>query len=106
MSNKIVPVTTEQRRIGTEFTKDMLVEYNEARKKFSPFDNGHEGLAVILEEFEELKSFVFGKNHTADQIRNARQECVQLATMAMAFAVELLPEPDLVFCIEDEDEDE
>jgi hypothetical protein len=74
------------------FTEAMIEEYLKARKKFGPFDNGHEGLCVIWEEFEELKAFVFGKNQTPEQIANAKKECVQLAAMAMSFAIELLEE--------------
>jgi hypothetical protein len=72
------------------FADAMIEEYKKARQKFGPFDNGHEGLAVIWEEFEELKTFVFGKNQTPEQVENARRECVQLAAMAMAFALEVL----------------
>lgn len=72
------------------FATQMLTEYETAREKFGPFNNGHEGLAVIWEEFEELKRFVFGKDQTEEQKDNARDECIQIAAMAMAFFVELL----------------
>jgi len=92
MSKTVVPIgaMSGQMFLCEDFASKMLQEYLRARSTFGPFDNGHEGLAVIWEEFEELKSFVFGKNQTQEQIENARKECVQLAAMAMAFAVELL----------------
>jgi hypothetical protein len=90
MSSKVQPHPELRGEDCANFTDHMIDEYFMAREKFGPFDNGHEGLAVIWEEFEELKQFVFGKDHTEEQIVNARIECVQLATMAMAFYVELL----------------
>ena|SRR5258706_1990440 len=72
------------------FASDMINEYEKARTKFGAFNNGHEGLAVIWEEFEELKAFVFGKNQTLDEMVNAKKECIQIAAMAMAFSLELL----------------
>lgn len=72
------------------FRTQMMTEYETAREKFGAFNNGHEGLAVIWEEFEELKQFVFGKNQTEEQVNDARDECIQIAAMAMAFFVELL----------------
>ena len=92
MSKTVLPIgaLSGQVHLCDEFTQEMIQEYLRARSKFGPFDNGHEGLAVIWEEFEELKAFVFGKNQTKEQVENARKECVQLAAMAMAFSVELL----------------
>jgi hypothetical protein len=90
MSNTVKPIDTNRILSCDQFADAVTDEYIKARKKFGPFDNGHEGLAVIWEEFEELKAFVFSKNQTHEQIENARKECIQIAAMAMAFAVELL----------------
>ena len=89
MSNKIRPVTEfEIKRIDL-FLANVKDEYIEARKEFGPFDNGHEGLAVIWEEFEELKQIVFG-HPGPRELTMAYLETIQLAAMSMAFCIEVL----------------
>lgn len=58
-------------------------EYIDARKKFPEFHSMHEGYAVIKEEFEELWDEV-----KKDDINAAKEECTQLAAMALAFLLE------------------
>ena len=68
------------------FYSQMEEEYKSARKKFKDFNSPHEGYAVIKEEFDELWELVMN-----DQGRSTktRKECVQIATMAMAYYVEV-----------------
>lgn len=63
-------------------------EHQEAIGKFPKFNNAHEGLAVILEEFEELKAEIFTKQCLYD-FDKMRKEAKQLAAMAMRFMVDI-----------------
>lgn len=59
-----------------------------ATGKYGNFHNPHEGLAIILEEFEELKREVFKKQSEYD-IDMMRKEARQLAAMAIRFMTNL-----------------
>lgn len=59
-----------------------------ATKKFKVFASPHEGLAIIQEEFEELKAEVF-KQHDVRSIALMQKEAKQLAAMAARFMVDL-----------------
>jgi len=63
-------------------------EYESASGRFPPFNSAHEGLAVIQEEFEELKAEVF-LNHKYRSISAMRSEAVQVASMAIRFLVDV-----------------
>jgi hypothetical protein len=58
-------------------------EYTRARSKFGLYNSAHEGLAVMLEEFEELKAEVFKKDRNEAAML---EEVVQLAACCKAFA--------------------
>lgn len=69
---------------------DVIMELDRARAKFPKFNSAHEGLAVIEEEFLELRQEVFwGPTKGTDDpsMRSAlmRAEAVQLAAMALRF---------------------
>ena len=63
-------------------------EAKEAQSRYPAFNSPHEGLAVIQEEFEELKAEVF-KNHNSRRTDLMRNEAKQLAAMAVRFMAEL-----------------
>jgi len=69
--------------------EDIAEEYQFATNNFKPFNSAHEGLAVIWEEFDELKDEVFLK-----QIKRSpskmRAEAIQLATMAIRFIIDVI----------------
>ena len=62
-------------------------EYISATDKFDKFVSPHEGLAIIEEEFLELREAIFWphKKHTG----NAREEATQLAAMALRFLMDV-----------------
>lgn len=71
---------------------DVLDELKRATNTFGAFRNGHEGYGVILEELEELWNEVkASKGQRYD--RHVREEAVQVAAMAMRFALDLCDEP-------------
>ena len=56
---------------------------------FPPFNTEHEGIAVILEEFEELKAKVFRKQSEYNHVE-IRKEAIQLGAMALRFVYDLI----------------
>jgi hypothetical protein len=59
-------------------------ELKRAMAKFGPMASGHEGIAVIREEYLELEREVFWGTREA-----AREEAIQLAAMALRFLVDV-----------------
>ena len=59
---------------------DVAHELDAASAKFGPFASAHEGLAVIEEEFLEFRNEVFWGSP-----EKAREECIQLAAMALRY---------------------
>lgn len=74
-----------------EATLDARSEAFRAREIHSPMNSAHEGFAVLMEEFEELKAHVWmkQKNRNLDEMR---KEAIQVAAMAIAFAAEVCTE--------------
>lgn len=73
--------------LGTAFWEEAEREFARARSKHRAMAGYHEGLAVIWEEFEELKNEVFKKKPNPQALR---EELIQIAAMCRAFATELL----------------
>ncbi|KKN76944.1 hypothetical protein LCGC14_0365960 [marine sediment metagenome] len=63
---------------------EMCDEAQKAAESYSAFNSTYEGLAVILEEFEELKAEVF-KKQSQYNYEKMRKEAIQLGAMAMRF---------------------
>ena len=72
--------------ITTGFLSQVEDEYRSARKKFGDFKSPHEGYGVILEELDELWELIKTNQGRSSK---TREECIQIAAMAMAYYVEL-----------------
>jgi len=62
--------------------KEVISELNEATEKFGSFNNRHEGLALIREEYLELEKEIFKKDPSKDKMT---KEAIQLAAVAIRF---------------------
>jgi hypothetical protein len=79
-------------------TKDYLMnlvaeEMDNGYAQHGAFNSAHEGLAVLWEEFEELKDLVFtSPAHSGlsrkDLVASMRLECIQIAAVALRFIQE------------------
>lgn len=67
---------------------DIQAELARARAKFAPMHSGHEGLAVIREEYQEFEVEVFHGSR-----ERQREEAVQLAAMAQRFIEDVSDQP-------------
>ena len=68
-------------------------EFRRATATNGAFNSAHEGYAVLLEELEELKCWVWQKRCDRDHAAMAR-EAIQVAAMALRFITDVcLPEP-------------
>lgn len=63
---------------------EVLNELETAQRINKPFNSSHEGYAVILEELDELWTEVRKRRTERDKNR-MREECVQIAAMAIRF---------------------
>ena len=69
-------------------TGEVIAEFSRACCKYPPFNSAHEGYAILLEEVEELWAEVMKKGYARNPV-NMRQEAIQIAAMAMRFAMDL-----------------
>lgn len=63
-------------------------EHDYAIRVFPTFHSAHEGLAIIEEEFDELKKEVFVNQEKRD-ISQMRKEALQLAAMSLRFILDI-----------------
>jgi hypothetical protein len=68
---------------------DIRIEFEQASDKYPPFNSAHEGLAIIQEEFEELKAEVF-KKKSERYYPGMREKATQLAAMSLRFLVDVV----------------
>lgn len=70
---------------------DVVSEIADARSKWPKFNSAHEGLAVLLEEVDELKEHVW-TNQKRRNVEEMKREAIQVAAMAIRFAEEVCDE--------------
>lgn len=68
--------------------KDAFDEFIKATSKYGKFNSSHEGYAVLLEEVDELWEEVKA-NAPKERLR---EECIQVAAMALRFLVDCCTE--------------
>lgn len=78
-----IQATSEIDRIDAALAT-VRAELIRATAKFGAFKSAHEGYAVLLEEVDELWDEVKANNKSL-----AREECVQVAAMAVRFLVDV-----------------
>lgn len=66
----------------------LLQELHRTQESFPKYHSYHEGLAVIQEEFEELKGEVFKKAPLRD-LDKMECEALQVATTSIQFLIDL-----------------
>jgi NTP pyrophosphatase (non-canonical NTP hydrolase) len=68
--------------------REVTEELDRALRKYPHKTNSaHEGYAVVLEELDELKAEVWRKQ-TKRRVKKMRKEAIQVAAMALRFAME------------------
>ncbi len=75
--------------VANKLAHDIYDEAIKASTQYPSFHNAHEGLAVLWEEFEELKAEVFKKQSEYDMAR-MRKEAIQVGAMALRFVYDVL----------------
>jgi hypothetical protein len=70
---------------------EVKLELESASKNWPAFNSAHEGYGVLLEEMDELKEHVWTKQKNRD-LPAMRKEAIQVAAMAMRFAIEVCDE--------------
>ncbi len=74
-----------------ELVQEVDAELTKAVTNWPPFNSAHEGYAVLREEVDELWTHV-KTNQKRRDLAAMRKEAVQVAAMAMRFALEVCDE--------------
>jgi hypothetical protein len=71
---------------------EIATEYLRAEDEFPQFASAHEGLAVLMEELDELKAEVWKSPKNRD-MKAMRAEAIQVAAMALRFVWDVIDGP-------------
>lgn len=76
---------TTYKSVGDEAVDEAV----KAGTMWPPFNSAHEGFAILMEEFEELKAHVW-MNQKRRDLPAMRAEAIQVAAMAIRFAKDVI----------------
>lgn len=83
-------IEKEKRVVANAFETGIITELQteiaKAQGKHPPYHSPHEALAVIMEEFDELKTEVYAQQYNHEK---ARKEALQLACTAIRYLIDL-----------------
>lgn len=82
-------VTENQNLVNT--LNAIISEYETAAKNWPAFNSAHEGMSILQEEIFELQAHVY-KNQKKRDIPEMRKEAIQVAAMALRFAIDVCNE--------------
>ncbi len=75
--------------------RQVAIELGEATAHNGPFNNAHEGYAVLLEEVDELWDVVkLNPRKNPQRNAEARKEAIQVAAMAIRFVMDVCDKSD------------
>lgn len=74
--------------MGSSFDSLVSAELQSARKKHAPLNSAHEGYAVILEELDEFKEWVWKKREQRDRAAMLK-ELVSVGAMCQRLAEDI-----------------
>lgn len=84
-------MTNEKYQVVEEATLSAIDELNKAMTNWPAFNSAHEGFAVLKEEVDELWDHV-KTNQTKRDIAKMKKEALQVAAMALRFAIDCCDE--------------
>ncbi len=87
-------MTEAQQDVVTALINDVWRELRDACVSYPPMASAHEGYAVLLEEVDELWDEVKKKPANQDPAR-LRAEVIQVAAMALRFALDVCERKDV-----------
>lgn len=79
---------------------EVRIELERAQSRFGPMHSAHEGIAVVEEEFLELREAIYRMKWDASEkncgpyardLAHIRVEAIQLAAMAVRFVYDVVP---------------
>lgn len=89
MTNEGVPRVNQ---IPLDQALAMVFDEYQRAQRWPAMNSAHEGLAVLLEEVDELKAHVWTRQPDRD-LDKLTKEAVQVAAMALRFIVDICHEP-------------